>query len=129
MNKREERPWGWYEIVDDDPVTKILCINPGGMLSLQTHHERSETWIPTDTGLIAYIADLKAYGTNGRGPSFHRPQVTLMLHGNTYHVPLMAKHRLINPTERPIKLVEIMEGKYDEADIMRYQDIYDRNEQ
>lgn len=122
------KPWGWYSIVDDDPTTKILCVNPGGMLSLQTHNNREETWIPMDTGLIAYIALPKALKKNGDPYGFFQPTATLMMHGNTYHVPYCAQHRLINPTERPIKLVEIMGGEYDENDIIRYQDIYERNE-
>lgn len=120
MNEIVEKPWGSYQIIDENPVTKILAINPGGMLSLQAHKHRGETWIPLDTGLIAYIS-------RDRSPMPRDHEATLMLHGNTYSVPVFAQHRLINPTDKTIKLIEIMNGHYDEDDIVRFQDIYDRN--
>lgn len=121
---REDRPWGWYEIVDTEPVTKILCINPGGMLSLQTHEDRMERWIPLRSGLISYVNKW-----SDSLQSWDKQTATLMKHGNTYSVGFKDKHRLINPTEYSIKMIEIMTGKYDEDDIVRYQDIYDRNVQ
>ena len=42
-----ERPWGWYEVIDegDRYKTKNIVVNPGARLSLQMHYHRSEHWI------------------------------------------------------------------------------------
>jgi mannose-6-phosphate isomerase-like protein (cupin superfamily) len=37
------------------------------------------------------------------------------------------EHRIENPTDAPIQLIELMYGKYDEDDIFRIQDDYGRN--
>lgn len=121
MADRVEKPWGWYEIIDNNPVTKILCLKPGGMMSLQSHSRRGETWVPLDTGAIAYV------DRNSSAVMAPPTEAILMLHGNTYRININDVHRLINPTDREIKLIEIMHGQYDEDDIIRYQDIYDRN--
>lgn len=122
MNEVVTKPWGTYQIIDDNPVTKILVINPGGMLSLQSHDDRMERWVPLRTGLISYV-----HVWNDSIESWGKQSATLMKHGNTYSVGFRDKHRLINPTEYSIKMIEIMTGRYDEEDIIRYQDIYDRN--
>jgi hypothetical protein len=36
------------------------------------------------------------------------------------------RHRLINPTEFAVSVVEVIKGRYDESDIIRYQDAYGR---
>ena len=119
MPDRVEKPWGWYEVIDNNPVTKILCMKPGGMMSLQSHKFRGEIWIPLDTGIIAYVHRYRSSET--------QPEAIMMRHGNTYRITFDDTHRLINPLAKEIKLIEIMEGRYDEDDIIRYQDIYDRN--
>ncbi|MDX8410679.1 MAG: mannose-1-phosphate guanylyltransferase/mannose-6-phosphate isomerase, partial [Mariprofundaceae bacterium] len=42
-----ERPWGYYTVLEEGPryKTKKIGVNPGGRLSLQMHHHRSEHWI------------------------------------------------------------------------------------
>lgn len=41
------RPWGSYTLLGEGPRFKIkmLTIKPGGVLSLQRHHHRSEHWV------------------------------------------------------------------------------------
>ena len=119
----EVAPWGWWRLVDDEPITKIICVNPGGMLSLQSHANRTETWIPERTGLIMYrIKWNKTWQDYGS-----EPEVVTMKQNNTYFIDKNDKHRLINPTDQPLKLIEIIGGAYSEDDITRYQDIYDRS--
>ena len=40
------RPWGSYTILEEGPGYKVkrVTVNPGGRLSLQMHHQRSEHW-------------------------------------------------------------------------------------
>jgi len=46
MKKITRRPWGSYEVLSEAPGYKIkrFIVNPGGRLSLQLHHLRSEHW-------------------------------------------------------------------------------------
>jgi mannose-1-phosphate guanylyltransferase/mannose-1-phosphate guanylyltransferase/mannose-6-phosphate isomerase len=109
----EERPWGGFEVLRDTErfKSKILRVDPGQRLSYQSHRHRSEHWVIV------------------RG----RPEVTIegeLLHpapGEAVFVPAGAKHRIANPGDRPVELVEIQVGSYfGEDDIVRYEDDYDR---
>jgi mannose-1-phosphate guanylyltransferase/mannose-6-phosphate isomerase len=106
------KPWGNYRVLDQSNVTcvKILRVNPKSRLSLQTHKKRSEIWFPTTNGLRARIGDklidLKMF--------------------ERYEIAPGVKHRLINPTNNPLELIELMLGEYDEEDIERLEDDYER---
>jgi mannose-1-phosphate guanylyltransferase/mannose-6-phosphate isomerase len=48
--------------------------------------------------------------------------------GQSIYVPLGAKHRMENPGEKPMVLIEVQIGTYlGEDDIIRYEDVYTRN--
>jgi mannose-6-phosphate isomerase-like protein (cupin superfamily) len=105
------RDWGTFQVLGENPVcVKILTVNPHSRLSLQTHEHRSEVWYALTDGLQAIIGDrlidLKP---------LHR-----------YGIGQGVEHRLINPTDKPLQVVELMYGVYDEADIFRIQDDYGR---
>ncbi len=42
----DQRPWGWYRVLEDEPdhKTKRIVVWPGKRLSLQRHQRRSEHW-------------------------------------------------------------------------------------
>ena len=44
---KEERPWGWYEVIDEGERFKVknIEVKPGSSLSLQQHYHRTEHWI------------------------------------------------------------------------------------
>ena len=44
---REERPWGWYDVIDhgDRYKVKSIEVNTGQSLSLHRHFHRSEHWV------------------------------------------------------------------------------------
>lgn len=117
MIEVEERPWGAWKVVHEEPrhTVKVLTVNPGCMLSLQSHLLRTEYWVPLETGLMAYTTS-NEYGQHGR----------LLKARETFTVGCNQIHRLINPTDRAISVVEIIHGDYDEADIRRYHDSYGR---
>ena len=51
-----------------------------------------------------------------------------MSEGQSVYVPLGAKHRMENPGEVPMVLIEVQIGSYlGEDDITRYEDIYSRS--
>lgn len=111
----ETRPWGWFAVLgepDDEPIAcvKMLHVEPGGVLSLQTHDLRRERWVPISRGLGAVIGDKEM-------------ELTV---GNVYEVPVGAPHRLFDMGGTGGTVIEIMYGKYDEDDIVRLSDKYDR---
>lgn len=114
MTAREHtRPWGTYIVIYKDTTfwTKILTINPGQSLSLQYHDARTEFWYPLAPGLTGRIngsvLDLQAFVR--------------------YDVPVRVVHRIKNPTEQPISVIEVAIGLPDEDDIVRIADNYGRS--
>lgn len=108
----EQRPWGEFEVVHEDETywLKILRINPGESTSLQYHEHRREIWIPTRPGLRAII--------NG--------QTLDLLPREVYTVEPRVIHRLTNPTNQVLSVIETAEGAPDENDIVRINDKYGR---
>jgi len=111
--EREDRPWGHFEVLLDEPDYKVkrLVVEPGRRLSLQLHHHRSEHWhIAAGTGLA----------TVGE-------QEILVQEGQSIDVPSNAQHRIENTGESPLAIIEIQRGeRLDEDDIVRLQDDYGR---
>ena len=111
---KDHRPWGWFEslALGNRFQVKRISVKPGASLSLQSHNHRSEHWV---------IVDGKAKVTIDQ-------KVQILSDGQSIYVPLGAKHRLENPTKRPMVLIEVQIGMYlGEDDITRYEDIYHRN--
>ncbi len=110
---RFHRPWGWYETLclGERFQVKRIMVKPGGVLSLQSHHHRSEHWI-----VVAGTAEV----TIGE-------EVQLLSENQSVYIPLGAVHRMANPGKLPMYLIEVQTGSYlGEDDIVRYEDIYDR---
>ncbi len=110
---RFHRPWGWYETLclDTRFQVKRIMVKPGGVLSLQSHHHRSEHWI-----VVAGTAEVTIGET-----------VQLVTENQGVYIPLGTVHRMANPGKLPMYLIEVQTGSYlGEDDIVRYEDIYDR---
>ncbi|MBF9032134.1 mannose-1-phosphate guanylyltransferase/mannose-6-phosphate isomerase [Rhodobacterales bacterium HKCCE3408] len=110
---RFHRPWGWYETLclGSRFQVKRIMVKPGGVLSLQSHHHRSEHWI-----VVAGTAEV----TVGE-------EIKLLTENESVYIPLGAVHRMANPGKLPMYLIEVQTGAYlGEDDIVRYEDIYDR---
>lgn len=109
---RHERPWGNYRILDQGEITcvKVLRVYPKKQLSLQTHKLRKEVWFPTTTGLQAIIGE----------------ELIDLLPFERYEIEAGTPHRLINPTEVTLEVIELMLGVYDEEDIERLEDDFGR---
>lgn len=111
---KDHRPWGWFETlaISSRFQVKRILVNPGGALSLQSHHHRSEHWIVVQgTAKVTVDNDVK-----------------LMSEGQSVYIPLAAVHRLENPGKLPMLLIEVQTGAYlGEDDIIRYDDIYKRD--
>jgi mannose-1-phosphate guanylyltransferase/mannose-6-phosphate isomerase len=111
---KDHRPWGWFEslVLGDRFQVKRICVKPGAALSLQSHKHRSEHWIVVEGTAKVTIDD----------------EVKLVSEGQSVYVPLGAKHRMENPGEVTMVLIEVQIGSYlGEDDITRYEDIYSRS--
>jgi mannose-6-phosphate isomerase-like protein (cupin superfamily) len=109
----EERPWGRFFILHNEPTYKLkrLEVDPGGRLSYQYHHKRSEAWtIVEGVGSITLDDDVKDYAK-----------------GETVLIPQGVKHRIENKTSEKVVLIEVQTGSYfGEDDIVRIEDDYNR---
>ncbi|GAA4861579.1 mannose-1-phosphate guanylyltransferase/mannose-6-phosphate isomerase [Luteimonas vadosa] len=114
LHREVHRPWGSYDSVDvgDGFQVKRIKVKPGARLSLQSHRHRAEHWIVVrgtarvtrDNDVFDLVANQSAY------------------------IPLGARHRLENPGEDMLELIEVQSGDYlGEDDIVRYEDVYGRS--
>jgi len=107
------RPWGTYQTVDQGSgyQVKHIIVAPGGILSLQLHHQRAEHWIVVGGTARVTIGE----------------QTKDLVENQTAFIPLGCKHRLANPGDRPLHLIEVQYGSYlGEDDIVRFEDVYGR---
>jgi mannose-6-phosphate isomerase-like protein (cupin superfamily) len=103
------RPWGIYTVLEEGKGYKVKRIEvfPGKRLSLQLHHQRSEHWV-----VIAGTARVT------RGEEVYDLQA-----GMSTGIAMETPHRLENPGQIPLEIIEIQNGPYvGEDDIVRLQD-------
>ena len=113
LHKCVYRPWGHYQGIDSGPhyQVKRITVSPGGVLSYQMHHHRSEHWI---------VVHGTAKVTRGE-------EEFILSENESTYIPLGHKHRLENIGKIPLKLIEVQTGSYlGEDDIIRFEDIYGR---
>ena len=113
LHKTVARPWGAYTVLQEGPGFKIkrLEVKPGGKLSLQLHHRRSEHWV-----VVAGIAHV----TRGDDTFDIRPN-------ESTYLPIETRHRLENRGSEPLIVIEVACGDYiGEDDIVRFDDQYGR---
>lgn len=108
-----QRPWGSYTVLEEGPGFKVkrVTVNPGGRLSLQMHHQRSEHWVVI-SGTARVTRDQEAFD----------------LHvGESTAIPVKTQHRLENPGKETVHIIEVQNGPYlGEDDIVRFKDDYGR---
>jgi mannose-1-phosphate guanylyltransferase/mannose-6-phosphate isomerase len=113
LHKTVERPWGKYTLLEKGKGYKIkrIAINPGAKLSLQLHRRRSEHWV-----VVSGVAKVT------------REHETYLVHTNeSTYIPINTKHRLENPGEILLQIIEVQNGDYvEEDDIERFDDEYGR---
>ncbi len=113
FHKTVHRPWGSYTVLEDadDCKVKRLVVKPGQVLSLQRHHRRAEHWTVVRGTAKVRLGD---------------EEFLLEANQSTF-VPVDTLHRLENPGEEDIHLIEVQTGDYfGEDDIERLEDIYGR---
>jgi mannose-6-phosphate isomerase len=113
MTLKNKRPWGYFEVLLEAPDHKVkrIIVEPGGCLSLQLHHLRSEHWFVV-AGFGVAIVD-------GKNKSLHA--------GSSLDIPKKAKHRVQNSSDENLIIIEVQTGEYcGDDDIERFEDKYGR---
>jgi len=110
---RNYRPWGYFETLNIGPrfQVKLLHVKPGGKLSMQMHHHRSEHWIVVQGTAKVFVGDMEK----------------LVRENESVYIFATQWHRLENPGKVPLEIIEVQIGTYlGEDDIVRTDDVYNR---
>lgn len=113
LHREVNRPWGSYDSVDagNGFQVKRIKVKPGAALSLQSHERRAEHWIVV----------------RGTARVTRNNDVFELFANQSTYIPIGAKHRLENPGDDMLELIEVQSGDYlGEDDIVRYEDVYGR---
>tara|TARA_B100001175_G_scaffold299212_1_gene290416 strand:- start:256 stop:606 length:351 start_codon:yes stop_codon:yes gene_type:complete len=113
LKESEERPWGRFFVLQDNPNYKIkrIEVDPGERLSYQYHNKRSEMWIIVE-GVATVTLESK---------------VEELSYGETIFISQGLKHRVENQGAKKLVFIEVQTGSYfGEDDIIRIEDDYNR---
>ena len=111
--KNVKKPWGGFEqfTLNEISTVKILTIKPRQRFSLQKHKGRKELW---------RFLDNPAKVTMGS-------KTVKVRRGQEIMISKGMRHR-IEAYSKPVNVLEIAFGKFDEKDIVRIEDDYGRVE-
>lgn len=106
-----KKPWGEFLNIwhSKNINIKIITLKPNSRLSLQSHKKRQEYW---------FLLQGHLFWQKGS-------KIEKMKKGKIYFIPKKAKHRLFAKKEGG-KILEVSFGKFEENDIIRYEDDYGR---
>ena len=113
VHKTVYRPWGFYTVIAEGKgfQTKLIHVNQGQKLSVQSHNHRSEHWV-----VLSGMAKVVLEG-----------QDHILSPGHSIDIAVKAIHSLQNPYEGDLEIIEIQKGDIlSEDDIIRYEDMYGR---
>jgi mannose-6-phosphate isomerase-like protein (cupin superfamily) len=107
----ESRPWGRFEKFHENKscTVKLIYVNANSRLSLQYHKKRSEFW-KVIKGTAMVELDEKRI---------------VLEEGETITIPRQVRHRVL-ALESECIILEISYGRFDENDIVRLEDDYQR---
>ena len=123
FKKDLDKPWG-HEVFfahDETCTVKLLTVNKGNILSLQSHQKRKEIWMCISGRANAIrgpikdsIEEIKKHLTN-----------TELRKGDVIEIPVGVVHTIeaIEDTE----IIEVCYGGWEKEDITRYEDKYGRS--
>lgn len=113
VHKTVYRPWGFYTVIAEGKgfISKIIHVNPGQKLSVQSHNHRSEHWVVL-TGMAKVVLESKEH---------------ILSPGHSVDIAVKEIHSLQNPFEEDLEIIEVQKGDIlSEDDIIRYEDMYGR---
>ncbi len=107
-----ERPWGRFEqfATNEQVTVKIITVEPGQRLSLQRHRLRSELWTIIDGPVDVEVSGIPRSLNSGEH----------------VWIPQLAMHRMGNSSPQTVRVLEVAFGHFDEDDIERFDDDYER---
>jgi len=114
IHKKIYRPWGNYTSIakGENWQVKKITVSSKQSLSLQMHNHRTEHWVVVHGTALVEI--------NGEKKILNRNESTF--------IPKDSRHRLSNPGDSLLVMIEVQSGNYlGEDDIIRFDDIYGRN--
>ena len=108
-----KRPWGGFRQYanNEDVTVSLMTVKAGQRLSLQSHTARAELWIVLDDGALIQLDD----------------EVFEAKAGDEIWIPAGTRHRL-GCREKEARVLEVAFGNWQQADITRYADDYERPE-
>jgi mannose-6-phosphate isomerase len=107
-----QRPWGAFKQYanNQDCTVSLMTVLPGQRLSLQSHTGRAELWIVIDDGAVVQVgAQERAYAA-----------------GEEIWISANEKHRLGCAGDKPVRVLEVAFGNWQQEDIIRFADDYAR---
>ncbi len=106
-----KRPWGSFTRFTNNELStvKLLYVNQGEQLSLQYHNHREEFW-----KVIKGSPDV-VIGNENHSAS----------EGEEFFIGVNTNHRISAPKDNVV-ILEISKGEFDENDIVRVEDKYNR---
>lgn len=113
VHKTVYRPWGFYTVLAQGEgfLTKLIHVNPGQKLSVQSHNHRSEHWVVL-SGVAKVVLEGKEH---------------ILSPGHSVDIAVKEIHSLQNPYDTDVEIVEVQKGDLlIEEDIIRYEDMYGR---
>ncbi len=110
--RQVERPWGAFrQYAHNQEVTvSLMTVLPGQRLSLQSHTGRAELWVVLDDGALVQVGEA----------------VRECRAGDEVWIPANSHHRLSCGGARPVRVLEVAFGNWQQEDITRYADDYRR---
>ena len=113
--KTVDKPWGKFiQFSHNEPTTvKILIVEPGEELSIQYHYHRTEYW----------------YITKGTCEVIRDKEIKDLKEGDLITIHPQQIHSIKNISKKPCEILEISTGQFDEKDIFRVKDKYNREEE
>jgi mannose-1-phosphate guanylyltransferase/mannose-6-phosphate isomerase len=106
------RPWGTFKQFanNQDCTVSLMSVLPGQRLSLQSHTGRAELWIVIDDGAQVQVGEeIREYKA-----------------GDEIWIPVNERHRLSCTGDKPVRVLEVAFGNWQQDDIQRYADDYKR---
>lgn len=106
------RPWGSFKQFahNEDCTVSLMTVLPGQRLSLQSHTGRAELWIVIDDGASVQVGD----------------EIREFKAGDEIWIPVNERHRLGCAGDKPVRVLEVAFGNWQQDDIRRYEDDYKR---
>ncbi|NGM61090.1 cupin domain-containing protein [Sphingobacterium sp. SGG-5] len=106
------RPWGTFKQFANNEASTVslMTMLPGQRMSLQSHVGRAELWIVIDDGATIQVGD----------------RIWEAQAGEEVWIPAEERHRLSNRGNQPIRVLEVAFGNWQQEDIQRYEDDYQR---